>query len=115
MQATAPGQQPGHGFHTAQRTGVVSSGMLAAVWSAMLCVLLTIACGLLLTFTSLSHLEQQLVADPDFLRSHWRDLRAFAIANTFDDTFSHLLGGPLVATIVGAVGSSLSLLVPRSH
>lgn len=101
------------GFRTAQRTGSISSGVLAAIWSAMICVLMTIAFGLLLTYTSLTQLEHQLVTDPDFLRSHWRDLRAFAIANSFDNAFSHLLGGLLVGTIMGAIGGALSLLVPH--
>ncbi|HLJ67935.1 MAG TPA: hypothetical protein VKX16_11300 [Chloroflexota bacterium] len=98
------------GFRTAQRTGSIPSGVVAAIWSAITCVLMTIAFGLLLTFTALPHLENQLVADPDFLRSHWRDLRAFAIASSFDSAFSHLLGGRLIGTIVGAAGSWLSLL-----
>lgn len=102
------------GYLAARRTGSLPSGILAAIWSAMICVVMTITFGLLLTYTSLSHLEQQLVTDPDFLRSHWRDLRAFAIANSFDAAFSHLLGGLLIGTIVGAVGGALSLLVRRS-
>lgn len=101
------------GFCAARRTGSVSSGVLAAVWSAMICVLMTIAFGLLLTYTSLPRLEHNLVADPDFLRSHWSDLRAFAIANSLDSAFSHLLGGLLVGTIVGAAGGFLGLLVRR--
>lgn len=101
------------GYRVAQRTGSVSSGVLAAVWSAMICVLLTIAFGLLLTYTSLSQLEHQLVADPDFLRSHWLDLRAFAIANAFDSAFSHLLGGLLIGTIVGVASGFLGFLVRR--
>ncbi len=103
------------GFRAAQRTGSMSSGIVAAVWSAMICVLMTVVFGLLLTYTSLPHLAQQLVADPDYLRSHWRDLRAFAIANSFDSAFSHLLGGLLIGVIVGAVGGCLGLRVPRSH
>lgn len=103
------------GFHAARRTGLMSSGVLAAVWSAMICVLMTVVFGLLLTYTSLSHLEHQLVADPDFLRSHWRDLRAFAIANSYDSAFSHLAGGLLIGTVAGAVGGCLGLVVPWSH
>jgi hypothetical protein len=102
------------GFRTAQRTGLLSSGVLAAIWSAMICVLMTIGFGLLLTYTSLPRLERQLVTDPDFLRSHWWDLHAFAIANSFDSAFSHLLGGLLIGTIMGVAGGALSFLVPRS-
>jgi len=76
----------------------------------MVCVLATIAFGVLLTYTSLPHLARQLVGDPDFLRSHWRDPRAFAIANAFDAASSHLLGSLLIGAIVGATGSALGLL-----
>jgi len=86
-----------------------------ALWAAMVCVLATIACGVLLTYTSLPQLERQLVGDPDFLRSHWRDPRAFAIANTFDAASSHLLGSLLIGAIVGATGGALGLLSRRER
>lgn len=101
------------GFRAAGRARSVSAGLRAALWAAMTCVLATIAFGVLLTYTSLPHLARQLVGDPDFLRSHWHDLHAFAIANTFDNAASHLLGGLLIGTIVGATGGSLGLLIRR--
>ena len=95
----------------AWRTGSISLGILVAVWAAMICVLLTITFGFLLTYTSMPTLQHDLVSDPDFLRSGWDDLSAFAIANTFGSGFSHLLVAPIVGTVVGAVGSFASLLL----
>ena len=97
------------GFRAARSTGSMSAGILAAIWSAIICVLMTITFGLLLTYTSLPRLEHDLVTDPDFLRSHWHDVRAFAIANSFDSAFSHLLGGLIVGTVFGAAGGFLGL------
>lgn len=95
----------------AWRTGSIGSGVLTSVWAAMICVLLTITFGFLLTYTSMTTLQHDLVSDPDFLRSHWSDLRAFAITNTFGSGFSHLLGAPIVGTVVGVLGSIAGLLL----
>lgn len=95
----------------ARRTGSLGSGVLTSVWAAVICVLLTVTFGFLLTYTSMPTLQHDLVSDPDFLRSRWSDLRAFAIANTFGSGFSHLLGAPIVATLVGIIGSVVGLLL----
>ena len=93
---------------SARRTGSLRLGILAALWAALICVLLTISYGLLLAYTSLPRLAQNLITDPDYLASRWGDLRAFAIANQFNAAASHLLIAPIVATLVGLVGSLLS-------
>lgn len=95
------------------QTGALRSGLLAAVWSAMLCVLLTITCGLALLSFALPRLSALEVHDPDFVRSHWSDARDFAVANTFDAAFSHLLGALVVGLVVGTVGGSLGVLAAR--
>lgn len=101
------------GFLAARQTGSLSLGILAAIWAAMLCVLLAITFGFLLTYTSLPTLERQMIADPDFLRSGWSNIRAFAIANAFDSAFSHLWGGLLVSAVFGATGSGVGLFTSR--
>ena len=95
--------------HGAWRTGSVGGGMIAAVWGAMICALITIAFGFLLTYTSMPTLQHDLAGNPDFLRSHWSDLHAFAIANMFGAGFSHLLIAPIVGTAVGTVGGLLGV------
>ncbi len=95
----------------AWRTGAVFPGIAAAIMAAMICVLITVTYGFLLTYTSLPRLERDLTNSPDFLRSGWDDLRAFAIANTFDSGFSHLLGALCVGAVFGAIGSGVGLLL----
>lgn len=94
----------------ARRTGSLGHGILAAVCSAMLCVLTTITLGFLLLYTSLPHLEHDLLNDPAWLHSGWSDLRAFAIANTFFAAFTHLLVALLIGVVVGAIGGGLGML-----
>jgi hypothetical protein len=89
----------------AWRTGSFGLGLLAAVWSAMICALLTIAYGWTLPLVAQARLQKQLVNDPDFLRSRWTDLQAFVLANSFDSGFSHLLGALIIGGAFGAIGA----------
>ena len=100
-------------FWSAWQTGTVRAGVLTAVWSTMICVLMTITFGFILTYTSLPLLAQNLITDPDYLRSHWTDLHAFAIANTFDSGFSHLLGALIIGMVTGAGGGVIGNLSSR--
>ncbi len=101
------------GGAAARRTSTLRSGILAAVWGALLCVLLTVTFGFLLLYTSLPRLEHDLLNDPDWLRSGWGDLRAFALANTFFAGFTHLLVAPLVGAVVGTIGGAVGLVSIR--
>lgn len=100
------------GWLVARRTGALGLAVLAAIGAAMLCVVLTVTFGWLLTFGALPTLAHAMIGDPDFARSGWRDARAFAIANAFDAGFWHLLEGPLIAGVLGALGA---LLGRRGH
>lgn len=102
-------------FHAARQTSSLFHGVLAAVWSAMICVLITITFGFLLTYTSLPRLEHDLTADPDFLRSHWHDLHAFAIANSFDAAFSHLLGALVISATIGSLAALAGTFLARRN
>jgi hypothetical protein len=93
------------GAVAAWRAGSIGPGLLAAVWSAMICALLTVAYGWTLPLVALARLQQQLVNDPDFLRSRWTDLQAFVLANSFDAAFSHLLGALVIGLTLGAIGA----------
>jgi hypothetical protein len=93
------------GLRVARRSGSLSLAILAAVWSAMNSIVILVAFGLLLLYISLPQLEHNIATSPDFLRSGWHDVGAFAIANTFDAGFSHLLMAPLVAVVFGALGA----------
>jgi hypothetical protein len=94
------------GVVAAWRTSSVGSGLLAAVWSAMICAQLTVAYGLTLPLVAQARLQEGLVNDPDFLRSRWTDLHAFVLANSFDAGFSHLLGALIISGALGALGAA---------
>jgi hypothetical protein len=96
------------GFRTARKTGGLRFGLCAAVWSAVVCMVLTLSFGFAQLLTSLAWLEHRDATSPDFLRSGWSDLRAFAIADIFDAGFWHLLLGPTVAAVLGAAASVLA-------
>ncbi len=102
------------GAWRAWQTGAFLSGLLAAVWSAMITMLITVTYGFSLNYTSIARLMFLESHDPDFLASHWTDLHAFALANQFDAGFSHLLGALLIGLLVGALGSGVGLLIRRS-
>jgi hypothetical protein len=88
----------------ARTTGMLWMGLLAAVWTAMITMLIGVTYGLGLALATPSRLAHNLVADPDYLRSGWTDVQAFVLANTFDNGFTHLLGGLIVGCVVGLIG-----------
>lgn len=101
------------GFVGGRRTHAFALGVGAALCSALVAMPLVVAFGFLLIYTSLPQLARNEVGDPDYARSGWTDVRAFAIANTYDAGFTHLVEGPVIAAILGAVGSALGQLRPR--
>ncbi|HEY6423106.1 MAG TPA: hypothetical protein VIY28_07630 [Pseudonocardiaceae bacterium] len=111
MAATAPlilGPFIGWGLvavWTARRTAGWRLGVLAAAWTAMVTMTIGVTYGLALALVARPRMETILAGDPDFVRSGWLDLRAFVLANTFDNALTHLLGGLIVATLVGLLGS----------
>ena len=95
------------GFRAARSLGSVGPGLLAAVSSGCICMLIAVAAGFVVQF---------FVAPPDpavisiwaeYKRSGWTDARAFGIANTLESAFTHLVVAPLVATVVGGLGTLL--------
>jgi hypothetical protein len=101
------------GFVGSRRTGAFWLGIGTAIWSAMVAILVAVAFGFLLVNTSLSTLAHDEQGDPDYARSGWSDVRAFAIANTFDSGFTHLVEAPIIATLLGAAGSGLGQIGVR--
>jgi len=60
--------------------------------------------------TSLDRLQRRDVGSPDFLRSGWTDLRAFAIADIFEAGSWHLVIGPAVALLLGGIAAAAARL-----
>jgi hypothetical protein len=102
------------GGWAARATGALQTGVLAAVWSAMVTMVVGVTFGLVLALTARGRLARNLETDPDYLRSGWTDIRAFVLANTFDNGFTHLLGALVVGTVVGLIGGAIGVhLTPR--
>jgi len=96
-----------------KRTDSFAAGVLAAVFGAMLCVMITIGFGLTLVYLALPTLARNINGSPEYLASHWNDLHAFAIANTLDAAFQHLLIAPLIAAITGSLSALATHRYPR--
>jgi hypothetical protein len=101
------------GFLGGRRAGSFGLGLGAAVWSAVVAILLAVTFGFVLINVALPKLAHDEIGDPDYARSGWTDVRAFAIANTFDAGFTHLVEAPIIATVLGAAGSGLARLGAR--
>jgi hypothetical protein len=97
------------GGWTARATGAMRTGVLTAVWSAMVTMVVGVTFGLLLALIAPSRLAHILATDPDYRRSGWTDVRAFVLANTLDNSFTHLLGALVVGTVVGVIGSAIGV------
>lgn len=99
----------------ARATGSLRLGLLAAAWCAMVTMMIGVTYGFVLALVTPGRLAQDLVNDPDYLRSGWTDVRAFVLANSFDNGFTHLLGGLIVASVVGLIGSIVGTRLARSR
>ncbi len=91
----------------------VFSGMLGASWSAVVCMLIVITYGLSQLFWSFSALEAHDIGDPDFIRSGWKDMHAFVIADIFEACFKILLMGLIVGIIFGLFGAVIARIFVR--
>lgn len=101
------------GFAGARRARMWGPGVAAAIWCAMVAILIAVTFGFLLMHVALPQLAREMVSDPDYLRSGWTDTAAFAIANTFDNGFTHMVEAPIIAAILGALGAAAAMLTTR--
>ena len=79
------------------------AALVASVWSAMVSVLLAVTFGLLLMIAAYPPADY-VATWPEFQASGWTNARAFAIANTFDAVWAHLLVGPVAGSLFGGLG-----------
>jgi len=87
---------------------------LAAVWSAMVTMTIAVLAGTLLELYIAPIPLEEMRAWAEFQRSGWNDLAAFSIANILDEASTHLIVGPVVACLFGALGYCFSRLMRRS-
>jgi len=103
------------GYLAARSASEVGAGLLTGSWSAMVGLLLTVTFGFSQLFWSLMRLEQRDIGSPDFLRSGWTDLHAFAIADVFEAGFKVLFVAPIAGAIFGGLGGVTAYIIPRKH
>jgi hypothetical protein len=99
----------------ARATGSLRTGLLAAVCSTMLTMMIGVTYGFVLALVVPGRLARDLVNDPDYLRSGWTDVKAFVLANTFDNGFTHLLGGLIVGSVVGLIGGLIGVRLANTR
>ena len=97
------------GWHTTRQSSQVSLGILASVWSSMIGVVIALLFGFTINFLFTQRLEQNLQASAEYLRSGSHDLETFTFWNTLDSASSHLLEAPIIAVVLGTLGSLISL------
>lgn len=98
------------GFRAARSLHSVRAGVLTAVSSAAVCMLIAVCAGFLIEFFAAKPAPESVLTWGEFKRSGWTDPRAFGIANTMDSAFTHLLAAPPVALLLGGLASLLAQL-----
>ena len=95
------------GFVAARNTANWALGLLGGCWCAVVSVLLAVSFGFVLMFFEVPPLDY-VATWAEFRRSGWRDVHAFAIANSLDAGFTHLLAGFVLGSILGAIGGGMA-------
>jgi hypothetical protein len=98
------------GFRTARSLGSISAGLIAAVCSAGICMLMAVTAGFLIQFFLVPPKPEYVSTWSEFKRGGWTDPHAFGVANTLDSGFTHLIIAPVVALIFGGFASLLARL-----
>jgi hypothetical protein len=98
------------GFRTARSLGSISVGLIAAVCSAGICMLMAVTAGFLIQFFLVPPKPEYVSTWSEFKRSGWTDPHAFGVANTLDSGFTHLIIAPVVALVFGGFASLLARL-----
>ena len=93
------------GYRTTRSLGSVGAGVLTSVSSACICMLTAVAAGFAVEFFLAPPASAHIASWAEYQRSGWTDPRAFAIANTFESGFTHLVVAPIVASVFGGVGA----------
>jgi hypothetical protein len=93
------------GFRTARDLNSIRAGLLAAVSSAAICMLIAVTAGFVIQLFAARPEPAYIATWDEFKRSGWTDARAFGLANTLDSAFTHLIFAPIVALVFGGVAS----------
>jgi hypothetical protein len=96
------------GFRTTRSLNSSRAGVLAAVLSASICMLIAVVAGFAIQFFAARPEPSYISTWDEFKRSGWTDARAFGLANTLESAFTHLVIAPVVALVAGGVASFLA-------
>ncbi len=95
------------GGRTARALRSKRAGLLAAVSSAGICMLIGVTAGFVIQLFLVPPAPAYVATWAEFKRSGWTDARAFGLANTLDSGFTHLVIAPVVAVIFGGIATML--------
>jgi hypothetical protein len=95
------------GFVGARDTTSPVLGLLGGCWSAVVSVLMAVNFGFVLMFFEVPSLDY-VATWAEFKQSGWSDVHAFAIANSLEAGFTHLLAGLVLGCILGAIGGGVA-------
>lgn len=95
------------GARTARDLHHFRAGVMAAVMSAGVCMVIGVTAGFAIELFIAPPRPDYVTTWAEFQRSGWTDAHAFALANTLDSGFTHLWMGPLIALVVGSLGAGI--------
>lgn len=96
------------GWRASRALKSVRAGLIAAISSAAICMMVSVSAALIVQLFFAGPPLAEVATWGEFARSGWTNPRAFAIANTLDSGFTHLLIAPVIAAITGGVGALLA-------
>ena len=100
------------GFGATRKTASAALGLLGGCWSAVVSVLAAVSFGFVLMFFKVPSLDY-VSTWAEFKQSGWSDVHAFAIANSLEAGFTHLLTGLVLGSIIGAIGGGMARIWPK--
>jgi hypothetical protein len=100
------------GFVAVRKTESLALGLLGGCWSAVLSVLMVVTCGFVLMFFEVPPVAY-VATWPEFKQSGWTDVQAFAIANTLEAGFTHILAGFVMGCFFGGSGGCLGRILTK--
>jgi hypothetical protein len=95
------------GARTARDLRHFRPGVIAAVMSAGVCMVIAVTAGFATELFIAPPRPDVISTWAEFRSSGWLDAQAFGIANTLDSGFTHLWMGPIIALLVGSLGAWL--------
>jgi hypothetical protein len=103
------------GTRTARDLHRFRPGVIVAVMSAGVCMVIAVTAGFALELFIIPPRPDIVSTWAEFRRSGWLDAHAFSIANTLDSGFTHLWMGPGIALVVGSVGAAIGVRLSSSQ